>query len=385
VGDALRGPGREARTVITGTQTAPPDEVVLTLDRAELDRLDATFAAPRWLRHLGRTSWLLVGALLVLIGLMWLLAEMGPIVNPVAVALIVAVVASPIVGKLAPHLKRAGAAAVVLLGAVILAVAIVLLVVGGIQSQRGAIGAQASAGLDKITAWLADLGMSTSGTASVDNSLHASIPQVISTLVDGVIHGIGGIASLAFGLSLAALSLFFLLRDGPTMRRWIERHVGMPPSVAHVMTGGVITALRRYFRGVTIVALFNAVVVFIGAILLDVPLAGTIAIVTFVTAYVPYIGAFIAGGFAVVLALGAQGTTVALIMLVVVLLANGLLQNLVQPFAMGAALDLNPLVVLILTIGAGCLFGGFGLVLAAPLASAAVHIARDLAAARTPT
>jgi predicted PurR-regulated permease PerM len=70
-------------------------------------------------------------------------------------------------------------------------------------------------------------------------------------------------------------------------------------------------------------------------------------------------------------------------MLVVVLLANGLLQNLVQPFAMGAALNLNPLVVLVVTIAAGCLFGGLGLVLAAPLASAAVHITRDLAQART--
>jgi predicted PurR-regulated permease PerM len=65
-------------------------------------------------------------------------------------------------------------------------------------------------------------------------------------------------------------------------------------------------------------------------------------------------------------------------MLVVVILANGLLQNLVQPFAMGAALHLNPLIVLVVTIGAGCLFGMLGLVLAAPLVSAAVQIAGEL-------
>ena len=65
-------------------------------------------------------------------------------------------------------------------------------------------------------------------------------------------------------------------------------------------------------------------------------------------------------------------------MLVVVLLANGLLQNLVQPFAMGSALHLNPLVVLVVTIGAGCLFGMLGLVLAAPLVSAAVRVAKAL-------
>jgi predicted PurR-regulated permease PerM len=113
-----------------------------------------------------------------------------------------------------------------------------------------------------------------------------------------------------------------------------------------------------------------------------VPLAGTIAVVSFVTAYVPFIGAVVAGAFAVVIALGAQGTTVALIMLAIVLLANGLLQNLLQPFAMGSALDLHPLVVLVATIASGCIFGTLGLVLAAPLLSAAVHITRDLSAAR---
>ena len=104
-------------------------------------------------------------------------------------------------------------------------------------------------------------------------------------------------------------------------------------------------------------------------------------VVTFVTAYVPYIGAFVAGAFAVVLALGAQGITVAVAMFIVVLLANGLLQNIFQPFAMGSALNLNPLVVLVVTIGAGCLFGMLGLVLAAPLVSAAVRVAKALSTA----
>jgi predicted PurR-regulated permease PerM len=97
-----------------------------------------------------------------------------------------------------------------------------------------------------------------------------------------------------------------------------------------------------------------------------------------VTAYIPYIGAVVAGAFAVLLTLGSQGAGVAVAMLIVVILANGLLQNLFQPFAMGSALGLNPLVVLVVTIGAGCLFGMLGLVLAAPLVSASVRIAREL-------
>ena len=148
--------------------------------------------------------------------------------------------------------------------------------------------------------------------------------------------------------------------------------------MAHTISSSVITSLRGYFRGVTFVAAFNGVVVGLAALVLGVPLAGTIAVVAFVTAYIPYIGAVVAGAFAVLLALGSQGTGIAIAMLVVVILANGLLQNLFQPFAMGSALNLNPLVVLVVTIGAGCLFGMLGLVLGAPLVSAAVRIAKEL-------
>ena len=64
------------------------------------------------------------------------------------------------------------------------------------------------------------------------------------------------------------------------------------------------------------------------------------------------------------------------------LLANGILQQLVQPFAMGAALGIHPLAVLIVTIAGGALFGAAGLILAAPLVSAVVRISDDLAHAR---
>jgi predicted PurR-regulated permease PerM len=222
------------------------------------------------------------------------------------------------------------------------------------------------------------VGVDRSGAEAAGGDVKNGAPQILSTLLHGVIHGISGLASFVFQLSLGGLSLFFLLKDGPRMRDWLDRHLGLPQPVASVITSGVGRSLRGYFRGVTLVALFNGVVVTLGALVLHVPLAGTIGVVTFVTAYVPFIGAFVAGTFAVVIALGAKGATVALIMLVIVILANGLLQNIVQPFAMGSALELNPLVVLVVTIGSGCLFGTIGLILSAPLVSAAVHIHRDL-------
>ena len=180
---------------------------------------------------------------------------------------------------------------------------------------------------------------------------------MVHTFIHGVANGISGIASVAFGVSFTVFSLFFLLKDGPKLHAWTDRHLGVPAPAAATITGGVITAMRRYFLGVTIVAAFNATVVGIGALILDVPLAGTIAVVTFVTAYIPFVGAVVAGAFAVLLALGTQGTTTALIMLVIVILANGLLQNIVSPIAMGATLRMNPLLILVVTISAGAFFG----------------------------
>jgi predicted PurR-regulated permease PerM len=353
------------------------------LSPAEAGQLATVFAPPRWLRDLGRTSWLAVGLILLLAGVVWLLGTTQTIVGPVVAAAIVATVTGPIVRQLTAHrIPRAAGAAIVLLAAVAIAVVVLVIVIGGITSQASEIGKHASEAADKAEGWLTSVGVDKSGAASAKDATERDVPAIISALTTGVIHGIQGITSVAFGLSLAALSLFFLLKDGPSMRAWIDRHLGVPLPVAQTITGGMIRSLQGYFRGVTLVAGFNGVVVGLAALALSVPLAGTIAVVTFVTAYVPFIGAFVAGAFAVLIALGAKGTTIALVMLVVVILANGLLQNLVQPFAMGSALDLNPLAVLVLTIGAGCVFGMIGLVLAAPIASAAVHITRDLARAR---
>jgi predicted PurR-regulated permease PerM len=341
-------------------------------------QLSGSFRTPVWLRDIGKTSWLLVGVFALLGGLIWLLAETYTIVGPMLCALIVAVVAMPVVSRLDRHMPRMIAAGIVLLAIAAIAVVVVVIVIAGITGQSSEISAEAAAGADRLQGWLTSLGVDSSSAAGATTTAKSAVPHMISTLVHGVVHGIRGLASVMFGLSFAALGTFFLLKDGPQMRGWLDRHVGIPEPIAFVISGAVIRSLRGYFRGVTLVAGFNGVVVGLAALVLGVPLAGTIAVVTFVTAYIPYIGAIVAGAFAVLLALGSQGTGVAIAMLVVVILANGLLQNLVQPFAMGSALHLNPLVVLVVTIGAGCLFGMLGLVLAAPLVSAAVQIAGEL-------
>ena len=347
-------------------------------DRAGRAQLTGAFTTPRWLRDLGRSSWLLVGVLALVLGLVWLLAETYTITGPMVCALIVSVVAMPLVRMLDRHMPRALAAALVLLAIAAVSILIAVIVVAGITGQNAELSAQAAAGVDRLQSWLQSAGVDSSSASGAASTVKSAAPQIISTLTHGIVHGITGLASVLFGMSLAALGTFFLLKDGPGMRAWVDGHVGLPRPLARTISGSVITSLRGYFKGVTFVAAFNGVIVGIAALLLDVPLAGTIAVVTFVTAYIPYLGAVVAGTFAVLLALGAHGAGVAVAMLVVVILANGLLQNLVQPFAMGSALDLNPLVVLVATIGAGCLFGMLGLVLAAPLVSAGVRVAKAL-------
>jgi predicted PurR-regulated permease PerM len=356
---------------------------VVQLDEAQLGELSAVFAAPRWLRDLGVASWLLVGAILLLVGLIGLVGATSEITQPVIAAFVVACVTLPLVRRLArTRVGRAGAAGISLLLLLAIGLLVGVLVIGGIVSQVDEIGSNASSGADTIQGWLEDVGVSSSGAENASSTAKDDVPQLISTLVNGLVTGIGTLTSLALGLSFFLLSMFFLLKDGPSLRAWVERHSGVPAPVARTITGNLITSFQKYFAGVTIVAAYNGVLVGLGALVLGVPLWGTIAVVTFVCAYIPYIGAFFAGAFAVVITLGSEGTTDALIMLLIVILANGALQQIVQPIAYGATLELNPLVVLIMTIGAGCLFGMLGLVLAAPLTSAGVHISKDLAKAK---
>ena len=134
--------------------------------------------------------------------------------------------------------------------------------------------------------------------------------------------------------------------------------MGVPYELGHTITGRTLQSLRGYFVGVTAVAVFNAVVIGLGALILDVPQLAAIVVINFVAAYIPYLGAWSAGAFTVLVALGSKGSSTALIMAIVVLLANGVLQQMIQPIAYGAALGIHPLAVLIVTLAGGALFGG---------------------------
>ena len=276
----------------------PQEPQVVQLDPHQVEALESVFSAPRWLRDLGIASWLLVGAAGLLIGLVLLLAATATIVDPVVAGLILAVVSAPAVNWFKGHgVPRWGGAVIVVLA---------LIAIGALHRA-----ASSSAGSPRRATRLRRSRQSRSrqgpelaeeprprlrARRTRTESVKSAIPRRSSrhSCTESCQRDPGD--HLARVLRLVRGLQPLLPAEGRADdARWIDAHLGVPLPVAQTITGGVITSLRRYFLGVTIVAAFNAVVVGLGALLLDVPLAGTIAVVTFVTAYVPFIGAFVSG------------------------------------------------------------------------------------------
>jgi len=366
----IRGGGKEA------PESA---DQVIEIDPGVLGNV---FSVPTWLRNAGLGAWFLVGIAILLLALVWLASLTEVIVVPVIVASIVGAVGSPIVSRLNRiGVPRGIGAVLVMLFLVLIGAACTVMVVNGIVREVPDISRDLDTATDDLSQFLSDKGVDQEQVDKAKEGAKEGATHSIGTLLTGLAAGIGGLSSTMFFLAMTFLSSFFMLKDGPQIRRWAERASSLPPPVATVVSGRMISSLRGYFAGVTIVAAFSAVVVMIGSLIIGVPLVGTIGVVTFVAGYIPYLGAWAAGIFTVLLAYGSGGADAALGMAVVQLLANGALQQLIQPFAMGSTLGIHPLAVLVVTIAGGALFGSIGLIIAAPLVAAASGIIRDLKAA----
>jgi predicted PurR-regulated permease PerM len=110
----------------------------------------------------------------------------------------------------------------------------------------------------------------------------------------------------------------------------------------------------------------------VGLWILDVPLAAPIGALTFLLAYIPLVGATIAGAVAILVALFAGGWTTALWTLIIVLVVQQVEGNVLSPLLLSKALSFHPLITLLLTTGAASMFGVVGLFLAVPVAGAIV-------------
>ena len=331
-----------------------------------------TVRVPSWLDALGRGSWMVLGMIALATVTVLLLGVVSSLLIPLVAAAIIAAIIVPLVERLVRwHVSRWLSAALVLLLGLAIVLAVVVVVVRGIIDQADEIAAQATAAARQAH----------SAEPAVPDSERLGDVASATTrvLLGGFLTGaLGSAVGLFVGAVMGVFILLFLLKDWSGIVGWTGRHVGLPEPLGARLVDSAIQAFRAYARGLTLIGVANATVIGVGMLLFRVPLAGTIALVTFFGSYVPYIGAFASGAFAVVIAYGAGGLPLATVSLAIVLLAQNTLQNLLEPKAFGSQLRLHPLVVLIVVSAGTLLFGVFGAILAAPMTSVAVHTAGDL-------
>ncbi|HSL94926.1 MAG TPA: AI-2E family transporter [Thermoleophilia bacterium] len=328
----------------------------------------SAFAVPAWAKDVGRWSWIGVGAGIVLIAVFAAIAATRMLVLAALVAVLLGGTTLPVVDRLERHhLPRWLAALLVVVAFIALAVLIVFVIVEGLIDQVPTINDK----MDEAAASLQDLLGATDISAERIEEVKTELRGLVKEAGGGVAGAIGDavstIGGLLFGIFISINIGVWILIQGRQLGAWASRHMGpVPEPVAYRIIADGARFFRGYLWGSTIVGLFNAAVLGVGALVLGVPLAATIAVVAWITNYIPYFGAIISGAFAVLIALGAGGPAKAIPMLVLVILANGFLQTLISQFALGSALKLHPLVVLIATTAGGILFGAVGGVFAAP-------------------
>ena len=151
------------------------------------------------------------------------------------------------------------------------------------------------------------------------------------------------------------------------MTAWLSNHMGhLPVDLAEGVVEDAVQAMRGYFRATTITGFAVATVIGATMLIMGVPLAVTVALVTFLTCYIPFFGAIISGVFAFFVALSSNGLPTAIALLVIVLLTQNVLQTAINARVMGDSLNLHPLVILVVTMLGGIFAGILGAALAAP-------------------
>ena len=326
------------------------------------------FAVPEWAAGLGRWAWIIIGVLILLIAVAVVGAALRVVVAATLFAVLFGGTFLPIVDWSAKRrLPRWLGALLVLLLMILIAVAIVLIIVYGIVNQVPTIATTVDDALDTVKTSLSQAQVPTATVDDVKAGMQKAAGAAASGILGMLVQGIQSVALLVFGVFISINIMVWVLIQGRKLARWASGHMGpVPPPVAYSIIANSARFFRGYMWGSTITGLFNGGVLFVGSLVIGVPMAATIGIIGWLTNYIPYFGAIISGIFAVLIALGSGGWSMAIPMLIIVILANGFLQTIVSQFALGGALKLHPLAVLFATTSGGILFGAIGGVFAAP-------------------
>jgi predicted PurR-regulated permease PerM len=289
--------------------------------------------------------------------LWWLLTYFSAVSVPLAVAVLLTALLTPLNRRLRAWKVPAVLSSVVSLLVMALVVVGVFVAIGAqVAKEWPQLWVQTEAGVASFLTWLA------SGPLQIDqaqltdylNQLSQWVASSKAQLASAAAKAGVGVGHFFAGLAIALIATFFFLAAGDrlwaSLLKLVPRHYQVATDRA---AGQGWVSLVAYMRAQVLVALVDAVGILIGALALQLPMAWALFALTFVTAFIPVVGAVLAGTVACALALVTHGPVSALIMLaitVVVMEAEG---HFLQPILLGRAAKLHPLAVLIgLAVGA---------------------------------
>jgi putative heme transporter len=256
----------------------------------------------------------------------------------------------------------------VLTGFIALAL-LVLLIIPPVISDWSEISNNVERAYDDIIVWLEEgpFGLTAEQGENLRRNVESAQDTALEGAASGAVSGLPVVFEIGGGILLAIIVTFFFLRDGERIWDWA---VGLLPESerprARRAGANVWYKLARYLRGLAIVAAIDAVGIGIGAYIIGVPLALPLAVLTFITAFVPIVGAVFAGLVAILIAFADGGLSDALWMLGVALLVQQLEANVVAPALIGRSVEIHPLVILLGVAAGGGLAGILGAVLVTP-------------------
>lgn len=312
--------------------------------------------------------------------LAWIVGKTWVILLPMVLALILCTVLWPPVRWLRrKRVPPAAAVLVALLLAVLVIAGVIAAVAPAIVEQSTELAEQASAGVVQVRNWLGGppLNISESQLDSAVSAINDRLNSSSAQIASGVFTGVGAATSALVTLFTTVVVTFFLLKDGPRFIPWLRGVVGRPaaPHAAEILER-IWTTLGGFIRTQALVSLIDAVLIGVGLVIMGVPLAYALAIITFIAGFVPIVGAFVAGGLAVLIALVSNGPVDALIVLAIIVAVQQLEGNVLQPWLQSKSMQLHAVIVLLaVTLGAST-FGVVGAFLAVPVAAAVVVVIR---------
>lgn len=320
--------------------------------------------------RMGRYAWAVIGVAGVVALTAALAYWLSLIVIPLILALFAAAALAPVARWLrhrsTPPALAALLSLLMLLGGLALVIGVLVPVV---RSEAPNLMDSLVEGIEGVDELLRrePLGM---GLRGVDDVVDRLTEQFGSDEEDGAVQvAVAGVEAVV-GLVLMLVATFFYLKDGTRFGRALQRL--LPTAArAHVaeMARRAWGTLGGYLRGLLLVALFDAVLIGAGLLLLGVPLALPLAVLVLFGGFFPVIGAVVTGGVAVLVAFAAGGVGTALAVLALVVGVQQLESNVLQPFVVGRVIALHPFVVLLAITGGGVAFGVLGAFLAVPAAA----------------